>query len=82
MLKHDKRSPYLNDIYGDILPQLENILKCIPFILTALLPIVWYFALRQHSVIHAFFTYRILIITLISLMILPDILFEREKEKT
>ena len=60
----------------------ENILKCIPFILTALLPIVWYFALRQHSVIHAFFTYRILIITLISLMILPDILFEREKEKT
>lgn len=32
----------------------ENILKCIPFILTALLPIVWYFALRQHSVIHAF----------------------------
>ncbi len=29
MLKHDKRSPYLNDIYGDILPQLENILKCI-----------------------------------------------------
>lgn len=29
MLKHDKRSPYLNDIYSDILPQLENILQCI-----------------------------------------------------
>lgn len=29
MLKQDKRSPYLNDIYGDILPQLENILQCI-----------------------------------------------------
>ena len=29
MLKQDKRSPYLNDIYGDILPQLENILLCI-----------------------------------------------------
>lgn len=60
----------------------DNLLQCIPFILTALLPIVWYFALRQHSVIHAFFTYRILIITLISLMILPDILFKKEKEKT
>lgn len=29
MLKRDKRSPYLNDIYDDILPQLENILLCI-----------------------------------------------------
>lgn len=59
----------------------ENLLCCIPYVLTSILPIVWYFVLRQHSVIHAFFTYRILIITLISLLILPDKLFEREKEK-
>lgn len=48
----------------------EKIKKMIPFIITAIFPIIWYIALKEHSYVHAFFTYRIFIITIISAFII------------
>lgn len=49
---------------------LKNLNKILPFILTSLMPIVWYFTLKNHSYIHAFFTFRILSILFFSVFII------------
>ncbi len=59
----------------------ENLYKSIPFILITILPFVWYFALKQHSIIHSFFTYRILSITIIGFLITINKLIRTEKNK-
>ena len=46
-----------------------NIEKAILFLVIALFPILWYGIVKNHSYIHAFFTYRILIITFFNLQI-------------
>ena len=50
----------------------ENLKKCIPFILITLLPIIWYMVLKQHSYTHVNFTYRILVISIISFLIIAS----------
>ena len=56
----------------------QNFYTIIPFIFLGLLPFVWYLVLRQHSYIHTFFTYKILIITIISIFIITDKILEPE----
>lgn len=56
----------------------QNFYTIIPFIFLGLLPFVWYLVLRQHSYIHTFFTYKILIITIISIFIITDKILEQE----
>ena len=41
--------------------------RILPFFIIALIPIVWYFVVQNHSYHHAFFTYRNLALTLIGI---------------
>ncbi len=69
----------------------NNLKECIPYICMSLLPIAWYMILKQHSLIHSFFTYRIFVISIINIFIIIKTLFqindkeinsiETEKEK-
>ena len=59
----------------------HNFKRSIPFIFISLLPIIWYVVLKQHSIKHSFFTYRILIITIINIFVFIKTLFEKEKQK-
>ncbi len=58
----------------------QNLYTTIPFICSVILPFIWYLALRQHSYIHTFFTYKILIITIISIFIIADKILEPENK--
>lgn len=57
----------------------ENLKKCIPYVATFLFPIVWLIVIAQHSYIHAFFVYRILIISIVSLFTIILKLFDIEQ---
>ena len=58
-----------------------NLKEAIPYILTFFLPILWFIALKEHSYVHAFFTYRIFIITIISAFMILYKLFKAKDEK-
>lgn len=58
----------------------NNLRRSIPFIFLSLLPIAWYIVLKQHSLIHSFFTYRIMIVTIINIFIIIKTLFKTEKQ--
>ena len=59
----------------------NNLKNAIPYVIIAVFPIIWYFVIKQHSFIHSFFTYRILIITTISIFVVIDKLFENSSVK-
>lgn len=58
----------------------ENLKECIPYVFCLLLPFMWYFVLKQHSYIHAFFTYRILVIAIISLFMISSKILKKKEE--
>ena len=57
----------------------ENIKKCFPYIIIFFFPIIWYLVIKQHSYTHMTFTYRLLIISIICLLIVAGKIL---KEKT
>lgn len=66
----------------------KKLLSCIPFLLVAVYPFAWFVLLSQHTSIHFFFTYRILLMTLLGFFIAygkaigvlgPEV---KEKERT
>lgn len=57
----------------------QNLEEIIPYIITGIMPFVWYFVIREHSYIHSFFTYRIMIISIISLFIIIDKAYQPEE---
>ena len=59
----------------------DNFIKCIPYMLIFFFPIVWYLVLKQHSYTHVNFTYRLLVISIISLLIFITKIFKPEEEK-
>lgn len=59
----------------------ENFKKCIPYILIFFFPIVWYLALKQHSFTHVNFTYRLLCISVICVLIIASIILKEKKEE-
>ena len=60
----------------------DNIKKCIPYIIIFFFLIIWYIVLKQHSYTHVNFTYRLLIISVICVLIMASkILKEKNKEK-
>lgn len=59
----------------------ENLKNCIPYIVTFFLPIIWLVTITQHSYSHAFFVYRILIVSIISLLLIICKIFEGKKEE-
>ena len=46
-----------------------QILKVLIFVIIAILPFIWYAVLKNHSYVHSFFVYRILIITILNIQI-------------
>ena len=50
----------------------ENLKKLLPYILIFFFPVIWYMVLKQHSYTHVNFTYRILVISIISLLIIAS----------
>ncbi len=54
----------------------SNIKDAIPYFTMFFLPIAWYFVLQEHSLIHAFFTYRILVVSILNLFIILKTLFK------
>lgn len=59
----------------------KNVQIALPYLFIGILPFAWYSVLKQHSMIHSFFTYRILCITVICLFIITEKLTIFEKEK-
>ena len=59
----------------------QNLINCVPYVITAIIPLIWFFILKEHSFTHAFFTYRILIITIISVFIVVRKIYQVEVEK-
>lgn len=47
-----------------------NVVQLIIYLITSVLPFIWYFALKNHSAIHARFTHRLLIIFIFTFWIL------------
>lgn len=48
----------------------ENIKKCVPYMIIFCFPLVWYVVLKQHSYTHVNFTYRLLVISVIAILII------------
>lgn len=59
---------------------VAKIYGCIPFVLVALMPFVWYKALGNHSYSHYFFTYRILTVTIFSILCMLIKVCDEEKD--
>lgn len=57
----------------------ENIKKCVPYMIIFCFPLVWYVVLKQHSYTHVNFTYRLLAISVIAILIIVSKIL---KEKT
>lgn len=57
----------------------ENIKKCVPYMIIFCFPLVWYIVLKQHSYTHVNFTYRLLVISVIAILIIVSQIL---KEKT
>lgn len=57
----------------------ENIKKCVPYMIIFCFPLVWYVVLKQHSYTHVNFTYRLLVISVIAILIIVSKIL---KEKT
>lgn len=61
-----------------------NVANIIPFIIIMLYPIIWYFAVKQHTLKHFFFAGRIVLLSIISFLIIISILlryYAKEKVK-
>lgn len=59
----------------------ENLKNCVPFIIIFFFPIIWYLVLKQHSYTHVNFTYRLLIISIISLLVVSSQILKEDSEK-
>lgn len=59
----------------------ENLKRCIPYVITFMMPIVWYLTIKQHSYTHSFMVYRGLVVSIISMFIILSKLLEVEKEE-
>lgn len=58
----------------------ENIKKCVPYIIIFFFPLVWYIVLKQHSYTHVNFTYRLLIISVICVLIMASKILKEKPE--
>lgn len=59
----------------------KNCVRCIPYIIILFFPIIWFAVVKQHSMVHTFFTYRSLVISIICMLIISSKLFERDNNK-
>lgn len=59
--------------------QKQTIKNITPYILILMFPLVWFYVIRAHSFLHAFFTYRNMIILVMNIPIIILTLFSKEK---
>lgn len=50
----------------------QNLKKCIPYAIISAFPIIWYAVIKEHSCIHSFFAYRIMVISIINLLVVTN----------
>lgn len=60
----------------------ENLKDTIPYIFIFFFPIVWYLVLKQHSYTHVNFTYRLLIISIICILIIVEKILKFNKKES
>lgn len=53
----------------------QNLKECIPYALIFFLPLAWYVVIKQHSYTHVNFTYRLLVISIICVLIIATKVF-------
>lgn len=58
----------------------ENLKQCLPFAIIFFFPMVWYLVIKQHSYTHVNFTYRLLVISIICLLVIASKIFKAEPE--
>lgn len=56
----------------------ENLKKCLPYAIIFFFPMVWYLAIKQHSYTHVNFTYRLLVISIICVLVIATKIFKEE----
>ena len=57
----------------------QNLKDCIPYVLIFFLPIAWYVVIKQHSYTHVNFTYRLLVISIICVLIIATKIFSNKE---
>ena len=60
----------------------ENLKETIPYIFIFFFPILWYLVLKQHSYTHVNFTYRLLIISIICILIIVEKILKFDKKES
>lgn len=64
------------------IPFKEAVVKAIPFLLVACMPFAWQIVASNHSFEHAWFTFRIYVITAFALITMLSSMFELKKKET
>ena len=59
----------------------KNMITCLPYMMIFFMPIAWFMVVRQHSYTHSFMVYRILIVSIISILIVASNILKTEKEE-
>lgn len=59
---------------------IQNLKCCLPYMIIFFFPMVWYLAIKQHSYTHVNFTYRLLVISIICLLVIATKIFKEERE--
>ena len=57
----------------------QNLKDCIPYALIFFLPLAWYVVIKQHSYTHVNFTYRLLVISIICVLIIATKVFSNKE---
>ena len=57
----------------------QNLKECIPYALIFFLPLAWYVVIKQHSYTHVNFTYRLLVISIICVLIIATKVFSNKE---
>ena len=57
----------------------QNLKDCIPYALIFFLPLSWYVVIKQHSYTHVNFTYRLLVISIICVLIIATKVFSNKE---
>ncbi len=72
-------------IFALIIKKVENVKiskkEIFQFLIIAILPILWYATTKNHSIIHAKFTYRNMLLTIFSLLVLDYKIFRKSLQK-
>lgn len=70
-----------NSIKKEKIDIKQNLKRCIPYAIIFIFPIIWYAVIREHSCIHSFFTYRIMVISILNYLVITNKLSEKSNNE-